>query len=209
MNRLIPSFIAVCVCAMASCMNTKPVAPATKRITFSYDSLAALQAKDIPPLVYACPPLRSSKDGKPLEKLQPVASAGGGVTEWKTSSALSMELKREVGSHLTNHGYHVISFEELLAIRQPYSVLVISTFYTLPYDVKNDNGEVTDKATFVLIKGTIFDQNLDPKTKKDVIKVDGVTKVPVGKEFPDSVTRTLEQAYSWFADNSTGVILLD
>lgn len=180
-----------------------------KRVTFSYEALAAMQPSDIPSFVYVFPPLRSNSGGKPIEKLMPVTSPEGGVTEWKTSSAQSMALKRKIEADLKTGGYETISFEDLLTVKRSYAVLVISTFYTLPYDVKNEAGEVTDKATLVLVKGALFDGNLDPKTKKDIIKVDGVTKVPVGKEFPDPVTRTLEKAYSWFADNSTGVILLD
>jgi hypothetical protein len=75
--------------------------------------------------------------------------------------------------------------------------------------VKSDSGETTDRANFVLIKGSLFDGKLDPKTKKDIIKVDGVTKIPAGMDFADPINKTMEQAYSWFADNSTGVILLE
>jgi hypothetical protein len=182
---------------------------AVKRITFSYEALASMQPRDIPSFVYVFPPLRSDSSGKAIEQLVPVKSPEGGVSEWKTSSAQSMALKKKIEADLRKGGYETISFGDLLTVQQSYAVLVISTFYTLPYDVKNEAGEVANKATLVLIKGALFDGNLDPKTKKDIIKVDGVTKVPAGKEFPDPVTRTIEQAYAWFADNSTGHILLD
>lgn len=182
---------------------------AVKRVTFSYEALASMQPRDIPSFVYVFPPLRSNSSGKAIEQLVPVKSPEGGVSEWKTSSAQSMALKKKIEADLRKGGYETISFGDLLTVQQSYAVLVISTFYTLPYDVKNEAGEVANKATLVLIKGALFDGNLDPKTKKDIIKVDGVTKVPAGKEFPDPVTRTIEQAYAWFADNSTGLILLD
>ena len=182
---------------------------AVKRVTFSYEALASMQPRDIPSFVYVFPPLRNNSSGKAIEQLVPVKSPEGGVSEWKTSSAQSMALKKKIEADLRKGGYETISFGDLLTVQQSYAVLVISTFYTLPYDVKNEAGEVANKATLVLIKGALFDGNLDPKTKKDIIKVDGVTKVPAGKEFPDPVTRTIEQAYAWFADNSTGHILLD
>jgi hypothetical protein len=182
---------------------------AVKRITFSYEALASMQPRDIPSFVYVFPPLRSNSSGKAIEQLVPVKSSEGGVSEWKTSSAQSMALKKKIEADLRKGGYETISFGDLLTVKQSYAVLVISTFYTLPYDVKNEAGEVANKATLVLIKGALFDGNLDPKTKKDIIKVDGVTKVPAGKEFSDPVNRTIEQAYAWFADNSTGLILLD
>ncbi len=182
---------------------------AVKRVTFSYEALASMQPRDIPSFVYVFPPLRSNSSGKAIEQLVPVKSPEGGVSEWKTSSAQSMALKKKIEADLRKGGYETISFGDLLTVQQSYAVLVISTFYTLPYDVKNEAGEVANKATLVLIKGALFDGNLEPKTKKDIIKVDGVTKVPAGKEFPDPVTRTIEQAYAWFADNSTGLILLD
>ena len=182
---------------------------AVKRVTFSYEALASMQPRDIPSFIYVFPPLRSNSSGKAIEQLVPVKSPEGGVSEWKTSSAQSMALKKKIEADLRKGGYETISFGDLLTVQQSYAVLVISTFYTLPYDVKNEAGEVANKATLVLIKGALFDGNLEPKTKKDIIKVDGVTKVPAGKEFPDPVTRTIEQAYAWFADNSTGLILLD
>jgi hypothetical protein len=182
---------------------------AVKHATFSYEATAAMEPKDIPSLVYVFPPLRSNSSGKPIEQLIPVPAPTGGVAEWKTSSATSMALKKNIEADLRMKGYEMMSFGDLLSVKSSYSVLVISTFYTLPYDVKNDAGEVTDHANLVLIKGALFDGNLDPKTKKDIIKVDGLTKVPVGKEFLDPVSRTVKQAYAWLADNSTGGILLD
>ena len=191
-----------------SCMSRAP-APVAERVTFGYNALSAMQAKDTPSFVYVFPPLRSTQGGKPIETLQPVTLASGAVEEWKTSSALSMSLKRKISSQLTTRGYRVVTFKELLAVRIPYSVLVVSSFYTRPYDVKNEAGEVTDSATLVLIKGTLFDANLDPKTKKDIIKVDGLTKVPAGKEIPGVIDRTIRESFGWFADNANGTTLLD
>lgn len=200
----------VVACSQVSCsLGGKPAPEAAKNVTFSYDALASMPPQDIPSFVYVFPPLRSNSGGKPIEKLVPVTSADGTVTDWKTTSALSMSLKTKIEKDLKTGGYQTVSFADLLTVKKSYAVLIVSTFYTLPYDVKNEAGEITDKATLVLIKGALFDGNLDPKSKVDIIKVDGVVKVPLGKEFPDPVTRTMEQAYSWFADNSSGVILLD
>jgi hypothetical protein len=193
----------------SSCTVGSKPAPRPKSVTFSYDALAAMQPRDIPTYVYVFPPLRSNKGGSPIEKLTAISSDSGSVMDWKTSSAMSMSLKKEIESQLSLGGYTIVSFGDLLTVNRPYSVLVVSTFYTLPYDVKSDSGEITDRANFVLIKGSLFDGNLDPKTKKDIIKVDGVTKIPAGMDFADPINKTMEQAYSWFADNSTGVILLE
>lgn len=203
------AFLIAIACSQVSCSMGRKSPEAVKRVTFSHDALVAMEQGAIPSFVYVFPPLRSNSGGKPIEKLQPVNSSTGTISDWKTSSALSMALKKKIEKNLETDGYETIRFADLLSVKHSYAVLVVSTFYTLPYDVKNDAGEVTDKATFVLIKGALFDGNLDPKTKKDIIKVDAVTKVPVGTEFPDPVTRTVEQAYSWFAENSTGVAALD
>jgi hypothetical protein len=208
MKTSIALLFAIALSQLSCSVGGKPP-EAVKRVTFSYEALASMQPRDIPSFVYVFPPLRSNSSGKPIEQLVPVKSPEGGVSEWKTSSAQSMALKKKIEADLRQGGYETISFGDLLTVQQSYAVLVISTFYTLPYDVKNEAGEVDNKATLVLIKGALFDGNLDPKTKKDIIKVDGVTKIPAGKEFPDPVTRTIEQAYAWFADNSTGLILLD
>jgi hypothetical protein len=180
-----------------------------RRVMFSYEALAAMQPRDIPTYVYVFPPLQSNNGGKPVEKLTAVSSASGSVIGWNNSSALSMSLKPKIESQLAQAGYEIVSFADLVSVKRPYAVLVVSTFYTLPYDVKNDAGEITDRATLVLIKGALFDGNLDPKTKKDIIKVDGVTKIPVGRNFPDPVNRTVKQAFSWFADNSSGLVLME
>jgi hypothetical protein len=204
------AFLFAIACTQVSCsLGSKPAPEAVKHVTFSYEAVASMPPKDIPSIVYVFPPLRSNSGGKPIENLVPITSPEGSVSDWKTSSALSMSLKKKIEKDLKTGGYQTVSFADLLAVKQSYGVLIVSTFYTLPYDVKNDAGEITDKATLVLIKGALFDGNLDPKTKIDIINVDGLTKVPVGKEFPDPVTRTLEQAYSWFAGNSSGVTLLD
>lgn len=207
--KLSITFLFVFSCLLASCSLGGKQVESPKRVTFSYDALAAMQPRDIPTYVYIFPPLRSDKGGKPIEKLSPVTSSSGDVTEWKTSSSQSMALKSKIEKQLRIGGYETVSFADLVSVKRSYMVLVVSTFYTLPYDVKNDTGEVTDKATLVLIKGSLFDGNLDPKTRKDIIKVDGVTKVPISREFPDPVTRTVDQAYSWFAENSSGIILLE
>jgi hypothetical protein len=123
-----------------------------------------------------------------------------------------MSLGNDIKGYLRTGGYTVITFEELLAVKIPFSVLVISTFYTSPYEVpKTDaqEGEGPDTATLVMIKGSIFDSDLNPATKKDIIKVDGVTKIPAGQGLPNVTQRTVKEAYSWMAGNSTGKILIE
>lgn len=194
---------------LVSCSVPSKPAADVKRVTFRYEALASMEPRDIPTYVYVFPPLKSAKGGRPIENLTPVISDAGEVTEWKTTSQQSMRLKSKIENQLAQGGYEVVSFADLLSVRKPYSVLVVSTFYTLSYDVKDEDGQVTDKANLVLIKGSLFDGSLDPKSKKDIIKVDGVTKIPTGKSFPDTINLTVEQAVSWFADNSTGFVFLD
>lgn len=194
-----------------SCFPAEQKAP-EYRTTFSYEALSSLSPKDIPSFVYVFPPLRSAKGGKPIEKLEPIMSESGRVSDWKTSSAQSMAMGNDIKGYLKTGGYTVISFEELLAVRIPYSVLVISTFYTSPYDVPKEGtreGEAADKAVLVMIKGSLFDSELSPATKKDIIKVDGVTTIPAGQSLPNATGRTVREAYSWMAGNSTGKILIE
>ena len=111
---------------------------------------------------YLFPSLRMSKNGSPIEKMTPLQGAGGGIEGWKTGSARSSAMSRRVEKWFRRDGYDLISFAQLLERSEPYSVLVVSTFYTDPSPIKNPVEGGPDHTVTVKVKGVLFGLDLDP-----------------------------------------------
>ena len=69
--------------------------------------------------------------------MTPIQGADGGVKGWKTGSARSYAMSRKLEKWFRGDSCDLISFPELLASSQPYSVLVVSSFYTDPMPIKD------------------------------------------------------------------------
>jgi hypothetical protein len=168
-----------------------------------------MEKTDLPKYVYVFPPLLSNMNGKPVEKLIAVESTNGGISDWRTTSPESVHLRKKISSVLQYQGYEVVSFEDLTSVKRPYSVLVVSTFYTNLTPVRNQQGELLHQASLTLVKGSLFDEKLDPKSKKEIIQVNGSLKIPAGKKFLYPIEKSMSETFSWFGDNCSGSKILD
>lgn len=111
---------------------------------------------------YLFPSIRMSKSGSPIEKMIPLQGAGGATEGWKTGSARSSAMSRRVKESFRREGYDLISFPQLLARTQPYSCMVVSSFYTAPSPIKDPVEGGPDHTVTVKVKGVLFGLNLDP-----------------------------------------------
>lgn len=197
------------VFVQASCSFRAKPQEGMSRVVFAYDSLSAMEKTDLPKYVYVFPPLLSNMNGKPVEKLIAVESTNGGISDWRTTSPESVHLRKKISSVLQYQGYEVVSFEDLTSVKRPYSVLVVSTFYTNLTPVRNQQGELLHQASLTLVKGSLFDEKLDPKSKKEIIQVNGSLKIPAGKKFLYPIEKSMSETFSWFGDNCSGSKILD
>ncbi|MBT8036639.1 MAG: hypothetical protein KJO21_03750 [Verrucomicrobiae bacterium] len=111
---------------------------------------------------YLFPSIRMSKSGSPIEKMTPLRGAGGGLEGWRTASTRSAAMGHRVEKSFRRVGYDLISFPQLLARTQPYSVVVVSTFYTTPSPIKDPVEGGPDRTVTVKVKGVLFGLDLDP-----------------------------------------------
>jgi len=117
---------------------------------------------------YLFPSIRMSKKGSPLEKMTPVKGAGGALTGWKAGSARSSAMNYLVKKSFRSQGPELITFSQLLARSQPYSVMVVSTFYTDPSPIKDRVAGGPDQMVTVKVKGVLFGLDLDPAKAQPV-----------------------------------------
>lgn len=202
---LVPLMLpALLSCATKSEPANRDVADPAAATHFTFKTVAA---SGIPGRAYLFPPLRSNAKGVPVEKLRPVTGANGATVDWKAGSAQSSRLRKILESQLSAAGYEILSFSDLLDNREPYSVLVLSSFYSLPETVSGE-GEPEAKACLVMIKGSVFDLDLDPSRKRDVVKVDGLTRYPASHELPDPLGAGFREASRKVGENEQGYVLL-
>jgi hypothetical protein len=194
---------------LLSCAN-KPAGDGNvinKANVFTYNAISAQGS--IPGKVYIFPPLRSNKKGVPIEKLSPVKDAEGNVSDWKASSETSNRLHSKLRTQLSANGYDIIAFSDLVRVQDPYSVLVLSSFYSPPAPTETKEGEQAYKACLVMLKGSLFDLELNPATKKDVIQHDGLMKYPAENEMTDPIGKSLSVLFGKVGDNEEGYIYLE
>ena len=161
------SLLVLLVLLMAGCATFKPkseaVAEAVARPA-SYRIVAQRGPGAAKMFYYAhlFPAIRMSKSGAPLEKMTPLQGPGGEIKAWKAASSRSASMGRLVEKAFRGAGYELISFPELLARTQPYSVLVVSSFYTDPTPIKEPVEGGPDHTVTVKLKGVLFGLDLDP-----------------------------------------------
>lgn len=143
---------------------SETVAEVSKGSSASYQIVAkpGPGAAKLPHSAYLFPTIRMSKSGSPIEKMVPVQGAGGGIQGWKVSSGRSAAMSRWLEKSFRHSGYDLISFPQLLARSQPYSVLVVSAFYTDPSPIKDAVEGGPDQRVTVKVKGVLFGLDLDP-----------------------------------------------
>jgi hypothetical protein len=60
-----------------------------------------------------------------------------------------------------------------------------------------------------MIKASVFDLNLDPRTKIDLLKVDGLMNYASTNPPERPLERAFEETMRWFGDNVEGSVLLE
>lgn len=209
--------IAVCVLAGNSCSmmqrGKKPVSnasvPGKPIAVFQYTAVAGMADNKTPSQVYLFPPLRSDAKGNPVEPLKPVLNAQGEITEWQASSGSSAALKRTMSRHLREIGFEVVDFKTVVEAKTPYSILIVSGFYSSEAVIKDAAEGSYDRSQTVMIKASVFGLNLDPKHKIDLLKVDGLMNYAAGNPPARPVERAFEETMRWFGDNVQGSVLLN
>lgn len=183
--------------------------PSNVRGVFQYSAVSGLASNKMPTRVYLFPPLRSDASGKPVEPLKPVIDADGQITGWRTASGSADALLRIMSKRLGQLGYEVVDFSAVVNAMQPYSVLMVSSFYTPVATLKDVPEGGFDRGQTVMIKASVFDLNLDPKTKVDLLKVDGVLNYASGNPPGSPLDRAFQETMRWFGDNVEGSALLE
>ena len=117
---------------------------------------------------YLFPAIRMSKTGNPIEKMTSSKGANGVIEKWNAASASSSAMSRKVERSFRSDGYNLLTFPELLARSQPYSVLVVSTFYTSSLPLKDAKEGGPDRTVTIKIKGALFGLDLDPAKSQAV-----------------------------------------
>jgi hypothetical protein len=111
-------------------------------------------------------------------------------------------------SGLSSYGYDIISFGELLDTTKPYSVLVVSSFYSDPEVVEGKDTKDEIHACVVMLKGSVFDLDLDPSKKRDLVKIDGLSRYPSAIAPSDPVALSIKELLRKIGENETGYIYL-
>lgn len=208
---------AVCVLAGGSCsmmrLGKQPVssapAPGKPVAVFQYSAVAGLANNKTPSKVYLFPPLRSDAKGNPVEPLKPVLGPEGEIIDWQASSGSSAALLRLMSQRLRALGFEVVDFKTVVNAKTPHSILIVSGFYSSEAVIKDAAEGAYDRSQTVMLKASVFDLNLDPKTKIDLLKVDGLMNYAAAKPPARPVERAFEETMRWFGDNVQGSVLLN
>lgn len=206
-NLLFATILGLSIC---SCVN-KPesrdtnLQPRQKGTLLSFQSLSA---GSMPGKLYVFPPLRSNSKGIPIENLTPVIDSHGNTTDWQATTAKSNQLRKSLENGLSGNGYDIISFGELLDTTKPYSVMVVSTFYSDPEVVEGKDTEHEVSACVVMLKGSVFSLDLDPSKKRDLVKIDGLSRYPSATALSDPVGLSIKELLRKIGENENGYVYL-
>lgn len=206
--------IAVCGLAGNSCSmmgrGKKPVSKTSGKpvAVFQYTAVGGMANNKTPSQVYLFPPLRSDAKGNPLEPLKPVLGPNGEIINWQASSSSSAALLKSMSQHLRQIGFEVVDFNTVVQAKTPYSILIVSGFYSSEAMIKDAAEGSFDRSQTVMIKASVFGLDLDPKHKIDLLKVDGLMNYAASNPPARPVERAFEETIRWFGDNVHGSVLL-
>jgi len=206
-NLTFATIIGLSIC---SCMN-KPEARETSLPTLQKGTLLSFQslsAGSIPGKLFVFPPLRSNSKGIPIENLTAVIDSDGNTTDWQATTARSNQLRKSLENGLSSNGYDIISFGELLDTTEPYSVMVVSSFYSDPEVVEGNDTKDEIRACIVMLKGSVFGLDLNPSKKQDLVKIDGLSRYPSATAPSDPVGLSIKELLRKIGENENGYIYL-
>ena len=206
-NLIFATILGLSIC---SCVN-KPESRDSRLKTRQNGTLLSFQslsAGSMPGKLFVFPPLRSNSKGIPIENLTAVIDSDGNTTDWQATTARSNHLRKSLENGLSSYGYDIISFGELLDTTEPYSVLVISSFYSDPEVIEGKDTEDEIRACVVMLKGSVFGLDLDPSKKRDLVKIDGLSRYPSAAAPSDPVALSIRELLRKIGENETGYIYL-
>ncbi len=203
---LIP--LALCQMLAVSCA-TKPPQPATAPTHLHYTAVSAVKRTAIPTTVYLFPPLLCDAKGKPKESLSPVEDPALGITDWVAPSAKSKTLRRQLENQFRSRGNRVVTFQDVLTSDDPHSILIVSSFYSVPQTVASPKPGQADRSILTMVKTKTFGVDLDPANSRNIANIDGITFYDSTRNPADIEARSLEAGLSWLGENVSGVTPLD
>lgn len=205
---LIRTFMACLAgCGLVSCAIKAPSNHAAiDKAQFSYTAVCRTPRSDLPYQVYFFPPLLSDEKGRPKQAMKPMMDAGGGIAGWQTSSEKSRRFLNYLTKQAARSGYQVVTFKDVLAMKEPYSILIVSSFYTEPRATENPKPGQPDRFFLCKLKGSTFDLNLNPATSKNISNVDGATVFYQHQDLQLIEQKSLESSASWLGDDVSGFL---
>lgn len=121
-GRLVISSL-LCCFMTASC-TSQPPPPDPQKLSLNYTATSVLDRSQLPTQLYFFPPLLCDAKGKPKEQLTPIQDPSVGIIDWVSPSAKSRRLRGQLQTYARSRGYQVISFQDILAAQNPYSILI-------------------------------------------------------------------------------------
>lgn len=183
---------------------TKPVS------VLMYKATCSLPSHKIPTKVFLFPPLRSDTRGNPVEALKPIQDSEGNIVAWRCSGSSSVQaLQQGIAKEFQKMGYEIIDFQAVVNTRVPYSTLIVSSFYTSETIIEHPAKNGLNRNQTVMIKGSVFDVDLDPRDKIDLLKVDGLLNYSSENKPPQTALRAFQESLRWLGDNVEGFSIVD
>jgi hypothetical protein len=140
-----------------------------------YTAVSAIARTDLPAKIYFFPPLLCDSKGTPQQVLKPKLGPDGALVGWASSSALSREIESTLKLRAAESGFEVVSFEDVLAAKQPHSILIVSSFYSASINVESPKEGQLDHYILTMMKASTFDLSLDPSRSRMIGKSDGLS----------------------------------
>lgn len=193
--------------SLASCATKAPSNKAAiDKAQFSYTAVCRTPRSALPYQIYFFPPLLSDNKGRPKQAMKPKMDASGGIAGWQTPSEKSRRFLIYLTKQAEKSGYQVVTFKDLLAMKEPYTILIVSSFYTEPQATENPKPGQPDRFFLCKLKGSTFDLNLNPATSKNIANVDGATVFYQHQDLQLIEQKSLESSASWLGDDVSGFL---
>ena len=132
--------------------------------------------------------------------------ANGGIAGWQTPSEKSRRFLNYLTRQAAKSGYQVVTFKDVLAMKEPYTILIVSSFYTEAQATENPKPGQPDRFFLCKLKGSTFDLNLNPATSKNIANVDGATVFYQHQDLQLIEQNSLESSASWLGDDVSGFV---
>lgn len=201
--------LVLCQLLVVSCAAPKPPQPVVLKTNLHYTAVSAVKRTSIPTQLYLFPPLLCDAKGNPKESLTPIQDPQRGIVDWVTPSAKSKKVRRQLEDYFRSRGNRVVSFQDVLAAEEPHSILIVSSFYSAPLDVKDRQPGQADKYVLTMVKANTFGVDLDPAKSRALASIDGVTFYDSTRPPADLESKSLQTGVSWLGENVNGVTPLD